>query len=156
VGVSHIGRQEFRRIKRRFLALAVRRPSDELAGESARLPFEPYAAGGRLRETLDEPGLGGVRSARGETTMTINLQAIYEKGMLRPLEPLDLREQQLVTVTLTVEGGGAAEHALLDEEFLAYCDTLADDGVPLEAVRQALAKIPGALTDDVRAEREKR
>ena len=28
--------------------------------------------------------------------MTKNLQAVYENGVLRPLEPLDLREQQLV------------------------------------------------------------
>jgi predicted DNA-binding antitoxin AbrB/MazE fold protein len=41
--------------------------------------------------------------AEEEHTMTRNLQAVYEKGVLRPLEPLDLREQQLVNVTITDE-----------------------------------------------------
>jgi predicted DNA-binding antitoxin AbrB/MazE fold protein len=40
--------------------------------------------------------------------MTRNLQAVYEKGVLRPLEPLDLREQQVVNVTITDEAPGAA------------------------------------------------
>jgi predicted DNA-binding antitoxin AbrB/MazE fold protein len=35
--------------------------------------------------------------------MTKTVQAIYEKGVLRPLELLDLREQQLVKVTITDE-----------------------------------------------------
>jgi predicted DNA-binding antitoxin AbrB/MazE fold protein len=42
-----------------------------------------------------------------EPTMTRNLQAVYERGVLRPLEPLDLREQQLVNVTITDEAPGA-------------------------------------------------
>jgi predicted DNA-binding antitoxin AbrB/MazE fold protein len=40
--------------------------------------------------------------------MTRNLRAIYEKGVLRPLEPLDLAEQQLVNVTITDETSGPA------------------------------------------------
>ena len=47
-----------------------------------------------------------------------------------------------------------AEDNLLDHEFLAYCDAEADDSVSLEDVRKALAKIPGSLADDVRAERD--
>jgi AF2212-like protein len=35
--------------------------------------------------------------------MTRTLRAVYEKGVLRPLEPLDLREQQLVHVTVSDE-----------------------------------------------------
>jgi predicted DNA-binding antitoxin AbrB/MazE fold protein len=38
-----------------------------------------------------------------EQPMTRNIQAVYEKGVLRPLEPLDLPEQQLVNVTITDE-----------------------------------------------------
>jgi hypothetical protein len=51
---------------------------------------------------------------------------------------------------------GAAEENVLDHEFLAYCETQADDSVSLETVRQALAKIPGSLVDDIRAERDQR
>ena len=50
--------------------------------------------------------------------MTKNLQSVYENGVLRPLEPLALREQQLVHVTVTDE---AAPEPWLDAEFLAAC-----------------------------------
>lgn len=86
--------------------------------------------------------------------MTRNLQAIYEKGVLRPLEPLDLREQQLVTVAITTDETPA--EPWLDTEYLADCAREADDSVSLEEVRVALAKIPGSLTEDFSAEREDR
>ena len=84
--------------------------------------------------------------------MTRTLDAVYENGAFRPLEPVSCREHE--QVRLTVESGGTAEEALLDEGFLAYCASQADDSVSLETVRQALAKIPGSLTDDIRAERD--
>jgi predicted DNA-binding antitoxin AbrB/MazE fold protein len=85
--------------------------------------------------------------------MTKNLQAVYEKGVLRPLEPLDLREQQLVNVTVSDE---APPEPWLDAECLAACAGEADEAVSLDEVRAALAKIPGSLTDDFIAEREER
>jgi predicted DNA-binding antitoxin AbrB/MazE fold protein len=85
--------------------------------------------------------------------MTRSVQAVYEKGVLRPLEPLKLREQQVVT--LSIAGEEQAE-PWLDTECLAACAREADDSVSLEEVRTALAKIPGSLTDDFRAEREGR
>jgi predicted DNA-binding antitoxin AbrB/MazE fold protein len=84
--------------------------------------------------------------------MTRNIQAVYENGAFRPLEPVSCQEHE--RVLLTVESVKAREENLLDQEFLAYCETQADDTVSLEAVRQALAKIPGALTDDIRGERD--
>jgi predicted DNA-binding antitoxin AbrB/MazE fold protein len=86
--------------------------------------------------------------------MTQKLQAVYENGGFRPLEPVTCREQQ--RVVLTVENVEAVEETLLDLEFLAYCETQADDTVSLETARQALAKIPGSLVDDSRAERDER
>jgi predicted DNA-binding antitoxin AbrB/MazE fold protein len=83
--------------------------------------------------------------------MTKNLQAIYEKGVLRPLEPLDLSEKQLVTVILTDE---TPSEPWLDTEYLADCAAETEDGVSLEEVRTALAKIPGSLTEDFIAERD--
>lgn len=87
--------------------------------------------------------------------MAKTVEAVYEKGVLRPLEPLDLTENERVTVTVT-NGSRPLDDELLDTEFLAYCETQADDTVSLEAVRQALAKIPGSLADDIRAERDER
>ena len=85
--------------------------------------------------------------------MTKTLQAVYEKAELRPLEPLDLREQQLVHVTVSDE---APPEPWLDAECLAACAGEADDAVSLDEVRAALAKIPGSLTEDFIAEREER
>ncbi|MBI1914988.1 MAG: antitoxin family protein [Planctomycetes bacterium] len=84
--------------------------------------------------------------------MTRTVAAIYANGAFHPLEPVPCHEQE--RVFLTVETAAAAEENLIDQEYHAYCDTQADDTVPLEAVRQALAKIPGSLTEDIRAERD--
>jgi predicted DNA-binding antitoxin AbrB/MazE fold protein len=85
--------------------------------------------------------------------MTRNLQAVYEKGLLRPLEPLNLREHQLVMLAVTDE---EVAEPWLDTEYLASCARDGNDTVTLEEVREALAKIPGSLTQDFIAEREDR
>jgi predicted DNA-binding antitoxin AbrB/MazE fold protein len=86
--------------------------------------------------------------------MSQTIQAVYENGAFRPLEPVSCHERQ--RVVLTVEPVTAADAALLDHEFLAYCATQGDDSVPLAAVRQALGAIPGSLAADIRAERDAR
>jgi len=78
--------------------------------------------------------------------MTRSLQAIYEKGVLRPLEPLELKEHQQVTVTVT----DREDEEWVDATFLRYLETQADDSVTLEQVRSALAKIPGSMAEDFR------
>ncbi len=84
--------------------------------------------------------------------MTRTVQAVYENGVFRPLESISCHEHE--RVILTVESAAIAEENLLDQEFLTYCATQADDTVSLEAVRQALGKIPGSLTDEIRAQRD--
>jgi predicted DNA-binding antitoxin AbrB/MazE fold protein len=84
--------------------------------------------------------------------MTRSLKAIYEKGVLRPLEPLPLKEHQQVTVTVS----DADDGDLLDTAFLRHLETQADESVTLEYVRSALAKIPGSMVDDFRGERNER
>ena len=84
--------------------------------------------------------------------MVISRPAIYENGVLRLLEPLDLREQQQVTVTVN----DSPVDSWLDHEFLA---TLEDEQEPrpsLAQVRAALSTIPGNLSDDIRSERDAR
>src|SRR5262249_54063656 len=93
-----------------------------------------------------------LRAACGARSMSRTVQAVYENGAFRPLEPVSCQEQE--RVVLTVENAAAVEENVLDQEFIAYCETQADDSVSLEAVRQALAKIPGSLADDIRAERD--
>ena len=84
--------------------------------------------------------------------MTRSLQAVYEKGVLRPLEPLPLQEHQQVTVTVYEQEEGE----WLDATFLRYLETQADESVTLEQVRSALAKIPGSMVEDFRRERDER
>src|SRR5262249_16120518 len=56
--------------------------------------------------------------------MSRTVQAVYENGAFRPLEPVSCQEQE--RVVLTVENAAAAEENVLDQEFLAYCETQAD------------------------------
>ena len=84
--------------------------------------------------------------------MTRSVQAVYEKGILRPLEPLALKEHQQVTVTVSDQGA----KDWLDAAFLHYLEGQADDSVRLEDVRSALAKIPGSMAEDFRRERDER
>ena len=82
--------------------------------------------------------------------MTRRLQAIYERGVLRPLEPLALTEHQQVTVTVSDQEDTDGPDAI----FLRYLETQADDSVTLEQVRAALAKIPDSMIEDFRRERD--
>lgn len=82
--------------------------------------------------------------------MRKSVEVIYENGVFRPLEPVELSEHQRMRVTLEEEADW------LDIASMEWCAREADDRVHLDAVRQALAKIPGSLTADFIAEREDR
>jgi predicted DNA-binding antitoxin AbrB/MazE fold protein len=79
-----------------------------------------------------------------------SVEAIYENGVFRPLEPVDLPEHQRVEVTI------AGEDDWLDRDYIQWAASQVQESVSLEAVREALAKIPGSLTADFIAEREER
>ena len=86
--------------------------------------------------------------------MAREIDAIYENGVLRPLEPLDLEEQQRVRITID-HGDPLAD--LLDTEFMEWCARKATGDVPsIEEVRQILSKIKGSMADVVIAERDER
>lgn len=80
--------------------------------------------------------------------------AVYEGGVLRPLEPLELEERQHVQVTIT-----APQYASGD--IAAYFDpgeweASKTDDISLAEVRHALSSIRGSLSDAVIASREER
>ena len=85
--------------------------------------------------------------------MVRKLQAVYEGGVLRPVEPLRLDEHQLVSVIVVDD---VAPDEELRFEAPEQFEALADHGVTLEAVRRALSKIPGSLDADFMAERNER
>lgn len=80
-------------------------------------------------------------------------EAIYENGMLRPLENLGLADRQHVRVTISESLGLAdASDCFEPGEW-----TVAQyDDVSLEAVRHALSGIRGSLSDTVNVSREER
>jgi Protein of unknown function DUF104 len=78
--------------------------------------------------------------------MSQRLEAVYEKGVFRPLQPVSLRENQRVTLTPGDGGNGPPEGEWLDIEYLRACAPETDDSIPLEGIRQALAK--EALPED--------
>jgi predicted DNA-binding antitoxin AbrB/MazE fold protein len=79
--------------------------------------------------------------------MSKSLEVIYENGVFRPLEPVELPEHKRVRVVIE------DEEDWLDTEYMQWCAREAQDGVSLEAVRKAPAKIPEALTADFIVER---
>jgi predicted DNA-binding antitoxin AbrB/MazE fold protein len=90
-----------------------------------------------------------------ERCMVKTLSAVYENGMLRPLEPLSLKEQQHVTVTISDVPIERAD-AWIDYQYLASIDTTQEAEPTLEEVCRILSKIPGNVFDDIRVERDSR
>ncbi|MBL8230403.1 MAG: antitoxin family protein [Bryobacterales bacterium] len=85
--------------------------------------------------------------------MVRKLQAVYENGILRPIEPLRLDEHQLVSVIVTDDVASDEELAF---ESPAHFEPLADHSVSADSVRRALSRIPGSLDADFIAERNER
>lgn len=87
--------------------------------------------------------------------MIKTLPAVYENGVLRPLEPVDLKESQRVEITISDSVEDLAD-VWLDHEYIASVDAIEEAEPSLDEVRSALAKIPGKLSDDIRSERDSR
>ena len=85
--------------------------------------------------------------------MVRKLQAVYEGGVLRPVEPLPLGEHELVSIIILDDNPPEDD---LKFEAPARFEALADHCVSLETVRRALSRIPGSLDADFRAERNER
>ena len=88
--------------------------------------------------------------------MIQHIEAVYENGVLRPLEPLDLLDSQRVTITVsTPEYGRSGRDMKLLERVRA--EVAGMTSIPsLEEVQRMLSAIPGSLTNDFVAEREDR
>ena len=86
--------------------------------------------------------------------MEKTIQAVYEGGVLHPLEPLLLQERQQVTVTISDSVKIPEDHPLLvspDE----WADATQDD-IDIEEVRRQLAGIRGTLSETILEERRER
>ena len=86
--------------------------------------------------------------------MTKTIQAVFENGVLRPLSPLNLRDMETVTLSVSQSVDGIA--AWEDSECYETHKNDVDVSVSLEQVQQALSKITGSMSADFAAEREER
>lgn len=82
------------------------------------------------------------------------IEAIYDDGVLRPLEELSLRPKQRVLLRINENPETPVEAE--DKAFMSYCRSEGDPSITLEEVRRALAVIPGSLSEACSAERDER
>jgi predicted DNA-binding antitoxin AbrB/MazE fold protein len=80
--------------------------------------------------------------------MKRQIEAVYENGVLRPLEQLSLQDSEQVTITVH-----SGEEGWLDSDYVAMAQMEGDPAVTIATVRTALAAIQGSLSDVVIDER---
>ncbi len=88
--------------------------------------------------------------------MTMRVEAVYENGLLRPLEPLALKDHQRVTVVVT-DMPSPMERSHLDVEYLRTVkkEVAAMERIPtLEEVHKITSKDPASWSEAIIAERE--
>jgi predicted DNA-binding antitoxin AbrB/MazE fold protein len=86
--------------------------------------------------------------------MEKTFEAVYEDGVLRPLETLTISNRQHVLVTISdIPATFAAVAPYFEPQ---EWEAAKHDDVSLAEVRQALSSIPGSLADAVIASREER
>ncbi|MDZ4779012.1 MAG: antitoxin family protein [Planctomycetia bacterium] len=81
--------------------------------------------------------------------MKQTFDAIYENGLLRPLEPLNLTDHERVSVTVESSGEGQ----WLDVEAIDWASKEGDATISVEEVRSRLAKLGSSLSESVIVER---
>jgi predicted DNA-binding antitoxin AbrB/MazE fold protein len=86
--------------------------------------------------------------------MAMTFEAIYENGVLRPLESLPLPNLQHVLVTISSAPATALDVANYFEP--DEWEAAKHDDITIQEVRRALSSIPGSLADAVIASREER
>ncbi len=87
------------------------------------------------------------------------LEAIYENGVLKPTEPLSLKEHQRVEIEITTlddEQNGAPPPSAIKLIPSSRFKKLANPNVDREELTRKLAAIPGSMDADIRAERDER
>ena len=82
-----------------------------------------------------------------------HVQAVYEDGILRPLEPLELAEHE--RVSLVVASPPEAKRRESDE-YVPLVAELGESDMSWDEIQALLSKIPGSLADDFDRERDER
>lgn len=87
--------------------------------------------------------------------MALQVDAIYENGVFRPLGHLNLEDHQRVSLTVS-EPVPASIEDWLDHEYMAAINSTGEEEPSLEQVWSATSRIKGSLSGAVRAERDHR
>ena len=76
--------------------------------------------------SLDTCSFPPIRCMAEVSTMSVRVRAIYENGVFRPLQAVDLPERQEVTVTVEDQGEEAKQvlFVLPPDRWQAFCDVL--------------------------------
>ena len=86
--------------------------------------------------------------------MQKTIEAVYENGVLQPLEPLELADRQHVQVTIGEMPGQFEDVAAYFEP--GEWEASKSDEISLAEVRRAMSSIQGSLADAVIASRDDR
>ena len=88
------------------------------------------------------------------------IHAIFEDGVFRPQQPVDIANGQHVSLNVESEGipmGDLSDVAdLLDVEFMESCRQQAGRAPSLEEVQQTLKVFQGSLAERISEERDER
>ena len=89
--------------------------------------------------------------------MNKSFQAIFESGVLKPLEPLPLKDRDVVTLIVAGRNGSPPVEDewddIIDHDLVATAEAEAEGEIPLEELRKRLSKIRGSMSDVVIEER---
>jgi len=88
--------------------------------------------------------------------MPLQVDAVYENGVLRPLQPLDLTENEHVLVSVVKVTSGRSSLAVEYIERIKREQQDAEPAPGLDEVRRRLAKIPGSMAAEIVADRGER
>ena len=89
--------------------------------------------------------------------MPLQVDAIYENGVLRPLQPLNLMEHERVLVSVVqTAASGRSSLALEYIERIKREQQDAETAPGHEELRRRLAKIPGSMAAEIVADRGER
>jgi predicted DNA-binding antitoxin AbrB/MazE fold protein len=86
--------------------------------------------------------------------MPLQVDAVYENGVLRPLQLLDLQEHEHLLVSVIEDA--AHDRSSLAVEYIEKVKRELQDTQPapgIDDVRRRLAKIPGSMAAEIIAER---
>jgi predicted DNA-binding antitoxin AbrB/MazE fold protein len=87
--------------------------------------------------------------------MNKSFQAVFEDGVLRPLEPLPLHEHDIVSLIIA-NGSASTDKPIddfIDHDALAIAEREGQGAISLEQLHELLKSIPGSMSDVVIEER---